>query len=133
MKKVHNKYPCTNSYSKHLLNFGTIGFKAVSSSRLTEPQINALTKALFQKLKIVCRNNKSYKTWNLLFLNSVLTKLSAESRMGKGKGAIWTKMVFVRAGTVIFELSNIKKYQVVEVFNFIKKLSPLKLILIEKI
>lgn len=132
IKKLHNIYSYNISYKCHLLKFGVFGFKVISNSRITNEQIDSIVTALAKKLKIVCHNNRWYKVWNLILLNGVLTQLSSESRMGKGKGAIKTKTSFIKAGTIIFEFSNIEYVQIIEVYNFIKKIVPFDLLLISK-
>lgn len=133
IKKLHNICSYNISYKRHLLRFGTFGFKVVSNnSRVTDEQIKSIIKILNKKLKIVCRNNKSYKTWNLILLNGVLTQLNLESRMGKGKGFVKTKVSFIKPGTIIFEFSNIEYFQIIEVYSFIRKVTPFRLILVSK-
>ena len=133
MKKLHNICSYNTSYQRHLLKFGVFGFKVVSNNnKTTAEQIESIVKVLTKKLKTVCRNNKSYKIWNLILLNGVLTQLSLESRMGKGKGVIKTKASFIKAGTIIFEFSNIGYFQIVEVYSFIKKIVPFRLVLVSK-
>ena len=132
IKKLHNIYSYNINYKCHLLKFGIFGFKVISNSRITDEQVKSIVKALAKKLKIMCRGNKLYKVWNLILLNGVLTQLNLESRMGKGKGVIKTQVSFVKAGTIIFEFSNIEYFQIVEVYNFIKKIVPFNLILVSK-
>ena len=133
MKKLHNIYSYNMSYKRHLLKFGVFGFKVISNNnRITDEQVKSITKALTKKLRFICRNNKSYKIWNLILLNGVLTQLNLESRMGKGKGVVKTKVSFIKAGTIVFEFSNIKYFQIIEVYDFIKKIVPFNLILVSK-
>lgn len=52
--------------------------------------------------------------------------------MGKGKGPIYTEVLFIKKGSIIYEFQNINQQQIIEVFNFIKKQISVKLSLIYK-
>lgn len=132
LKKLHKKIPRTLSYSCHSLKFGSCGFKILSPLRLTKEQLNSLDRVLTRKINSLCNYTKSYKYWTLLELNKTLTKLSLESRMGKGKGPIYTEVLFLKKGSIIFEFQNIKKQVIQELFFFIKKQLGVKLILVFK-
>nr|AYR06607.1 ribosomal protein L16 [Renouxia sp.] len=132
IKKLHNSYPLSLTYSKHVLKFGIIGFKAMSSECLTKEQLDSVTWILKKKLKSLI-NNKTPKVWSLILLNRTLTCLSAESRMGKGKGTVYTQAFFVKPGFILFEFSNISKSQALEILKFIKKRIPIKMSLICKV
>lgn len=67
-----------------------------------------------------------------MHLNKTLTKLSLEARMGKGKGSVYTRVLFLKKGSVIYEFKNIKNQQIQEVFNLLKKYFSTKIILIKK-
>lgn len=131
-KKSHNKYPITNSFLRHTLRFGNSGFKSLSSSRLTENQLNCLKKLIKKKLDELTISNKFYKVWCLASVNKTLTKLSLESRMGKGKGDIVDQFVFIKSGTILFEFLNVNELQLQLLTNFIIKKSSLKITLIKK-
>lgn len=132
IKKSHNKYPKNLVYNRHILKFGNIGFKITSKLVLTKEQIYSLNKALQQKLNNLTFNSKSYKFWCLLATNEFVTKLNLESRMGKGKGSVYTESVFVKPGCIIYELQNVSEYHVLELFVFLKKQVPASLILIKE-
>ena len=130
-RKTHNKY-CHKPYlSNRILRFGKFGIKAASFNRISEAQLKSLEWSITRKLKELSNNNKkSFKLWNLINLNLNLTKLSQESRMGKGKGAIYSKAVFLKPGVILFEFDKVSYQQLLEVFNFVKKKIPAKIILI---
>lgn len=132
IKKSHNNYLPSLAYSKHILKFGTVGFKAVSSGYLTKEQLDSITWTLKKKLKTLV-NNRTPKVWSLIVLNKTLTCLNAESRMGKGKGMVYTQVAFIKPGFILFEFSNISKSQILEIFKFIKKRISIKITLIYKV
>ena len=67
-----------------------------------------------------------------LQLNRTLTKLSLESRMGKGKGPIYTKVLFLEKGSIIYEFENLKFQQIKEIYEFFKKYMSVKVVLVRK-
>nr|YP_010947454.1 50S ribosomal protein L16 [Mimica arnoldii]WGO62540.1 50S ribosomal protein L16 [Mimica arnoldii] len=130
-KKTHNNYKKIRKHSCHILKYGTYGIKVSSFGQITETSANSLNCFILKSIKKL-RNEKSIKFWNLIFFNLNLTKLSSESRMGKGKGTIFSKAVFFRPGKIIFEFEGLTNQQISLIFFNIKKLSNLKLSLIKK-
>lgn len=117
-KKTHNKQFLQHTHKNHLIRYGMYGIKASSPILLTESQIKSIEWDLIKKLKFITKK-KNYKFWNCISLNLTLTKLSIESRMGKGKGAIYTRGVFVKSGTILFEFDNITLQQVLNLYNYV--------------
>ena len=133
LKKTHVPHKIrTLARSNHLLKFGSYGFKVLVTTRLTEQQFDSLDRILVRKIKSLMGHSKNYKIWSLTVFDKTLTKLSLESRMGKGKGAVSAKVAFLKKGTVLYEFKNIKYLQILEVFNFFKKHVQPKLVLIFK-
>ena len=132
IKKTHKKISKNLTYSFHLLKFGSVGFKILSDLRLTREQINSLERALTKKLRSFSSQTKKYKIWSHTQTNKTLTKLSLESRMGKGKGSVYTEVLFFKKGSIVYEFKNITNQQIREVFNFIKKQISVKLLLVSK-
>nr|YP_011017631.1 ribosomal protein L16 [Campylaephora kondoi]WQF69454.1 ribosomal protein L16 [Campylaephora kondoi] len=128
--KLHNNYSTVSIQNRHLLQFGNFGFQILTYSRLTDKQI----KTIFW---LVQTNLKKYTTkqvvkfWFLVFPNLTLTKLSLESRMGKGKGLIDTTAVFIKPGTLICEFDNVSLAHARKILAFITKVFPGKLKLIK--
>ena len=128
-RKTHNNLSLKNNQPTHLVQFGKFGIKSITFGIISQKQLDAIEWALMKKIKSLA-NKKNVKFWNLLTLNLNLTKLSLESRMGKGKGSIYTKSVFLKPGTMLFEFDRISFQNIKEVFKFIKKKLPIKVILI---
>lgn len=61
IKKTHKKTPKNLTYSRHLLKFGSYGFKMLSDLRLTKEQVNSLERALVKKLKYLSSPSKKAK------------------------------------------------------------------------
>ena len=132
LKKTYKKKLNRLSHSKHLLKTGSYGIKILSNLRLTEKQMMSLERILKVKLKELSIQFQKTKVWVNIQLNRTLTKLSLESRMGKGKGSIYTKVLFIEKGSIIYEFKNIKIQQMKETYTFFKKYVPCKLVLVRK-
>nr|YP_010888140.1 ribosomal protein L16 [Fushitsunagia catenata]WJJ67917.1 ribosomal protein L16 [Fushitsunagia catenata] len=130
-KKTQKPYSYHKACPNHLLRFGKFGIKALSFSRITKKQLDLLEGILTKKLR-ARTNKKSFKLWNLISLNLNLTKLSLESRMGKGKGQVYTKAVFLKPGTMLFEFDKVQTQDLIEVFKFLQKKTSVKIGLITK-
>lgn len=120
VKKLHKKIPKKLTYTCHSLKFGSYGVKILKTVRLTREQLDSLNRTITKKLNCLFNYSKKYKWWVLIQLNSTLTKLSLESRMGKGKGLVYTKVVFLKKGSIIYEFQNIKLQQAEKIFYLIK-------------
>nr|YP_011003659.1 ribosomal protein L16 [Gracilaria eucheumatoides]WPS66061.1 ribosomal protein L16 [Gracilaria eucheumatoides] len=128
-KKTHNKYSVRFKQPKHTLIYGQFGIKSISFGRLTENQLINLKWIILKKLKFLVGNKKNFQFWVPLFLNSTLTKFNLESRMGKGKGSIYTRFIYIRPGMILFEFSNISEQHIRNLFHYISKRISLKIIL----
>nr|WCH57656.1 ribosomal protein L16 [Hypnea sp.] len=129
--KTHNKYNYKFKQSNHILRKGNYGIKSITFGRLTENQLNSLYRIFLKNSKKFGVSRKSSKIWNFIILNLNLTKLSSESRMGKGKGAIYTKAFFCKPGDIIFEFEAYSGQHAFNIFLKIKKCCNLNLVLIK--
>lgn len=126
--KTHNKY-CKHLFqSKHLIKFGRYALKSFCYKQLTKNQIFLIHK----QLKFLFKDKK-IKFWNLLNFNKNLTKLSLESRMGKGKGLIYQSAVFIQPGIIIIEFDGFQKNKILEFKKFIQKKLAFKTVLVERL
>nr|AHX02472.1 ribosomal protein L16 [Riquetophycus sp. HSY-2014a] len=131
-KKTHNLYSVKYNQNNYTICFGEFGIKSNSFGKLTKIQLDSLERLLINFLKKITNNKKKIKIWNLIFFNLTLTKLSSESRMGKGKGAVYTKAFFLKPGTIIFEFNGLSKQHELEIFQFMKNKLPFKISLIRR-
>nr|YP_004062210.1 ribosomal protein L16 [Gracilariopsis andersonii]ADR03226.1 ribosomal protein L16 [Gracilariopsis andersonii]APC24893.1 ribosomal protein L16 [Gracilariopsis andersonii] len=131
--KTHNKYSLKYKQPNHILRYGHFGIKSISFGRLSEKQFNALRWSMLKKLKLLTNNKKNFRFWTLFVMNLTLTKFNLESRMGKGKGAIYTKASYIRPGMVLFEFDNITEQQMRNLLHYISKKIPLKIMLVKKL
>uniref|UniRef100_A0A4D6BP39 Ribosomal protein L16 n=1 Tax=Balbiania investiens TaxID=111861 RepID=A0A4D6BP39_9FLOR len=119
-KKRHNNYNVNANYKQHTLHLGDFGIKALHSGRIPEAKLQCIVKSLNKKLKTVSKGCNPIKMWTFIFMNSTLTALSPESRMGKGKGSVYTKFSHIKIGQIVFEFSNISLNQAMLVYKHLK-------------
>lgn len=86
---------------------------------LTEKQVLFLKSSLQKKLKTLV-NSKAVKVKFLLPLNLNLTSLGLESRMGKGKGTISSKLSIIKPGQIILIFSGVSYHHITLIINFLK-------------
>lgn len=90
------------------LAFGEFGLQALSSGYVTARQIEAGRVAVSRVLK------KGGKMWIRMFPDKPLTKKPAETRMGKGKGAVELWVAPVKRGRILFELEGVDRQTATE-------------------
>jgi len=85
------------------LNFGSHGLKSVEPERITARQIEAARRALVRYMK------RRGKVWIRIFPDKPVTQRAAETRMGKGKGAVDHWVAVVKPGRIMFEISGLNQ------------------------
>lgn len=128
--KTHNKYKIKGKKRFNFLTLGSFGLKTISCGRITLEKWESTQWTLRKKFKIRL-SPKQNKIWNLIELNNSLTKLNLESRMGKGKGLVYTKSKFVREGSLLFEFDSFPQQFQKEIIEFLQSKISLKLKLVE--
>ena len=81
--------------------FGSFGLKALEPGWITSRQIEAV------RVTISRRVRKVGKMWIRIFPHKSITKKPAETRMGKGKGAVEYWVAVVKPGRVMFEVAGL--------------------------
>jgi large subunit ribosomal protein L16 len=81
--------------------FGDYGLQALEPGWVTARQIEAARRALVRHMK------RRGKVWIRIFPDKPVTKKPAETRMGKGKGAVDHWVAVVRPGRILFEVSGL--------------------------
>lgn len=85
------------------VQFGDYGLQAMEPAWITSRQIEAARRAIMRHIK------RRGRVWIRVFPDKPVTKRSAESRMGKGKGAVDHYVAVVRPGLIMFEMSGIEE------------------------
>ncbi len=83
------------------IHFGEYALQAVEPGWMTQRQIEAARRALVRFMK------RKGKVWIRIFPDKPVTQRAAETRMGKGKGAVDHWVAVVRPGRIIFELAGL--------------------------
>ncbi len=83
------------------ISFGDYGLQALEPSWITARQIEAARRAIVRHMK------RRGKYWIRIFPDKPITAKPAETRMGKGKGAVDQWVSVVRPGRVMFEISGV--------------------------
>lgn len=85
----------------HTLEFGDYGLKLLEGGWLTAQQLEA------GRVAIVRTAKKGAKVWIRVFPDKPITKKPAETRMGKGKGAVEGWVAVVKPGNIIYEIAGV--------------------------
>lgn len=83
------------------IGFGDYGLQALEPAWVTSRQIEAARRALVRFMK------RRGKVWIRIFPDKPVTQRAAETRMGKGKGAVDHWVAVVKPGRILFEISGL--------------------------
>ena len=83
------------------VSFGDYGLQALEPCWITARQIEAARRAIVRHMR------RRGKYWIRIFPDKPITSKPAETRMGKGKGAVDQWVAVVRPGRVMFEISGV--------------------------
>ncbi|MBN2500612.1 MAG: 50S ribosomal protein L16 [Anaerolineales bacterium] len=82
------------------IHFGEYGLQSLEPGWVSARQIESARRA------IVRETRRRGKVWIRIFPDKPITKRAAESRMGKGKGAVEFWAAVVKPGRVLFEVGS---------------------------
>ncbi len=83
------------------VSYGEYGIQALEAGMITSNQIESARIAMTRHVK------RGGKVWIKVFPDKPITKKPAETRMGKGKGAVEFWVAPVKPGRVMFEMSGV--------------------------
>ena len=98
MQKGRNRGKATRG---NVVNEGDYGLQTVEAGLITANQIEAARIAMTRFIK------RGGKVWIKIFPNKPISKKPAETRMGKGKGAVEYWVAPVKPGRILFELADV--------------------------
>ncbi len=81
--------------------FGEYGLQTLEPSWITSRQIEAARRTMVRHMR------RRGKLWIRIFPDKSVTKRAAETRMGKGKGAVDHWVAVVKPGRVMFEIGGV--------------------------
>lgn len=102
------------------VSFGEYGLQATTSHWITNRQIEAARIAMTRYMK------RGGKVWIKIFPDKPVTKTPAETRMGKGKGALEYWVAVVKPGRVMFEISGVPEETAREALRLAMHKLPIK-------
>ena len=106
--------------------FGTYGLKALEAGWITARQIEASRIVISR----IVRNLG--KMWIRIFPDKPVTAKPAETRMGKGKGALDYWVASVKPGRILFEIEGVDRAMAEEAFRNAGHKLPIKTKLVER-
>ncbi len=98
MQKGRNRGKATRG---NVVNEGDYGLQTLDAGLITANQIEAARIAMTRYIK------RGGKVWIKIFPNKPISKKPAETRMGKGKGAVEYWVAPVKPGRILFELADV--------------------------
>jgi len=102
------------------VTFGDYGLQALEPCWMTSRQIEAARRAIVRHVK------RRGKLWIRVFPDKPVTKKPAETRMGKGKGAVDHWVAVVKPGRIIFEISGVEESTAREAMRLAAHKLPIK-------
>ena len=102
-----------------LLN-GEFGIQALEPGWITSRQIEAIRRAVVRHMR------RRGKYWIRIFPDKPVTSKPAETRMGKGKGAVDHWVAVVKPGRIIFEVAGVPEEVAREALNLAGYKLPIK-------
>ena len=98
MQKGRNRGKATRG---NVVNEGDYGLQTLEAGLITANQIEAARIAMTRYIK------RGGKVWIKIFPNKPISKKPAETRLGKGKGAVEYWVAPVKPGRILFELADV--------------------------
>ncbi|MGA1861789.1 50S ribosomal protein L16 [Deferribacter thermophilus] len=108
------------------IEFGEYGLQAMSKGKITSRQIEAARIAITRYVR------RGGKLIIRIFPHKPVTKKPAETRMGKGKGAVEYYVAPVKEGTMLYEISGVTEAQAREAFRLASHKLPVKCRFVKK-
>ena len=83
------------------MNFGEYGLKAMEAAWITSRQIEAARRSMTRYAR------RGGRIWIRIFPDKSVTSRPAETRMGRGKGAVDHWVAVVKPGRIMFEMAGV--------------------------
>nr|BED43663.1 ribosomal protein L16 [Pyropia sp. Myanmar_A]BED43687.1 ribosomal protein L16 [Pyropia sp. Myanmar_B]BED43711.1 ribosomal protein L16 [Pyropia sp. Myanmar_C] len=122
LTRQHKSLKKSINQTNHLVKRGLFGLRALEFKQVDIRQVNSIKKAILKEIKKLEKKSGTgkIKMWFYMLPKSAVTKLSPETRMGKGKGPIVSWCCYIRPGQLLFELSNLSKKKAIELLSTVK-------------
>ncbi|MBD3614948.1 MAG: 50S ribosomal protein L16 [Gracilimonas sp.] len=119
-RRVHRDKLKGNATRGHVINFGDFGLKAMEPKFITARQIEACRIAIARSLQ------RDGQTFIRIFPDRPMTSKPAETRMGKGKGALDHWIAVVKPGRILFEIAGVNEERAKEALRRAAHKLPIK-------
>lgn len=119
-RRVHRGRLTGKAYRGNKVTYGEFGLQALEPSWITSNQIEAARVAMTRYCK------RFGKVWIKIFPDKPVTARPAETRMGKGKGALEYWVAVVKPGRVMFEISGVPEETAREALRLAMHKLPIK-------
>ena len=117
MQKGRNRGKATRG---NVINEGEFGLQTLEAGLITANQIEAARIAMTRYIK------RGGKVWIKIFPNKPISKKPAETRMGKGKGAVEYWVAPVKPGRILFEIAEVSEEVAREALRLASHKLPVK-------
>ncbi len=108
------------------VTYGEFGLQALEPAWITSNQIEAARVAMTRYIK------RGGQVWIKIFPDKPVTKTPAETRMGKGKGAVEYWAAVVKPGRVMFEIGGVSEDLAREAIRLAMHKLPIKCKFVKK-
>ena len=125
-RRVHRGNRRGMSMRGNYVTFGSYGLKAIEPGWVTARQIES------SRIVISRIVRKIGKMWIRSFPDKPVTARPAETRMGKGKGALDHWVAVIKPGRILFEIDGVSKEEAVQAFKDAGHKLPMKTKLVER-
>lgn len=119
-RRQHRRSLSGTAQRGHTLAFGDFGLKALEPKYITARQIESCRIAIARQLQ------RDGQTWIRIFPDMPKTAQPAETRMGKGKGAVEEYVAVVKPGRILFEIAGVPEDLAWEAFRRADYKLPIK-------
>lgn len=103
-----------------VVSFGDYGLQALEPVWISSRQIEAARRTMVRYIK------RRGQVWIRIFPDKPVTKKAAETRMGKGKGAVDHYVAVIKPGRIILEIGGLEEDQAREALRLAAYKLPIK-------
>ncbi len=115
------------AYRGSTVKFGEYGLQTLEPAWITSRQIEAARRAMIRYIK------RRGKIWIRIFPDKPVTKQAAETRMGKGKGAVESYVAVVKPGRIMFEMGGVSEEVAKEALRLAAAKLPVRTKIVKRI
>ena len=125
-RRVHRGRLTGQANKGNKVAYGEYGLVALEPSWITSNQIEAARIAMTRYIK------RGGKVWINIFPHKPITKKTAETRMGSGKGSVEYWVAVVKPGRVMFEMAGVSEEVAREALRLASHKLPVKCKFVKK-